>query len=209
MSDSVTVKVPHLRPLLTPHDLREATIRDYKRAAERAGMRVDSAALERLAVADCELAERVNAEREEKTPGKIPDQSIRRMTVEGEANKAGATTMIDPRKVRRRKLGALHDDGGADRWRHAKGRVARIMAGASSHTDRVRAYSTCELPHLAFALFRVYANVVIRHRQPRPGDEPNPYFGLSDVDVNRLLQRQVEDICDLSTGRLGPWRTPK
>jgi hypothetical protein len=129
--------------------------------------------------------------------------------VEAEVNKLGGTTRMDRLRVKRRKLNALHDDGGAERWQSAKGRVVRIMAGATVNTNRVVAYSTCELPHLAFALFRIYANVALRMRMPRPGDEPNPYFGLSDIDANRLLQRQVEDICDLSTGRLGSWRTPK
>lgn len=223
MSDSVTVKVPSLVPLKTPRELRDATIRDYRRAAERAGARVDPAVLERLAVSDCELADRYKSEtaRSVPTPGPAKPPADR-MTVEGEVNKLGGTTEIDPNLVKRAPLKALHGTDQEDRWMHAKARVARIMAGASSHSDPVQSMSTCEIPTLAYELYRIYANVAIRRRPPRVAnvtrtngrldtvtDEPNPYFGLSSVDVNRLLQRQVEDVCDRSTGRLGPWRVPK
>lgn len=208
-SSGVRVQVPKLQRLLAPHELREATIRDYKAAAERAGVRVDLRTLERMAVADCEMAERYQRDRVA-APAVKRDPKERRAKIERELAGQGVT-MVEPTDTVRQPLAAMHGKlQSGDRWEFALGRVARIMAGANQNANRVIAYSTCELPHLAYAIFRIYADLTVRKAwRPRPGDEPNDFFGLSDVDANRLLQRKIEDVCDLSTGRLGAWRTPR
>lgn len=214
MTDSVTLRVPALKPIDNPIKLREATVRDYKGAAERAGVPVSMREIERVALRDCEVYEgvkRAAPAARKQTPEELAEvRRIKRAQLEQEAQAAGATTVIDPRKIQMRRVKQMHAvSKQLDRWAYAKGRIARICAGMSRSTDLVKATSTCEIPHLALAVFRLQADFKIRFRQPRPGDEPNPFFGMSDVDAGRLLQRKVEDICDASTGRLGPWLVPK
>ncbi len=69
--------------------------------------------------------------------------------------------------------------------------------------------STCEMPKLAWEAMRIQAFIITRHVPPKFGSERNPFYGLSDVDFERKFRRLVEDLCDKSTGRMGPWRTPK
>ena len=211
MTEAVHIKAPAIGfRRLSPHELREATIRDYRAAAERAGLAIDLAELERQAVRDCEMADRFNATASVRARAvKPPDAKARRTKIEGDLAKNGVA-LVEPGEVKRAPIATMHSAGGTDRWQRAKGRCIRIMAGATSHPNRAVAFSTCELPHLAFALWRVQCDLIAsRVWRPRPGDEPNEFYGLSAVDKSRLLQRKIEDICDLSTGRLGPWRTPK
>lgn len=213
MSDALTIKVPRLQPLTTPLQLKEATVRDYTRAAERAGQTVDPLAIERLAVRDCEIYGRVQADAEPAAP-QTPEQlaevrRIKREQLEREAQTYGATVDLKG-KVKKRKVKQAHATTKPDeRFSLAKGRVLQICRGATRHPDPKVATSTCEMPQLALAIYRLYALFATRWRMPKPGDEANPFFGRSDEDAGNILQRAIEDICDLSTGRLGAWRTPR
>ena len=202
--------VKALRPLLTPRELRDATVRDYTRAAERMGVRVDPAAVERLAVADCELYDRVKRENETAppSPAKGDERKAERRDVLAETVKDRGAT-LSPRTVQKR-IPILNGNARyGSRWSFALGRLRRIVEGATSHSNPRIATSTCEMPDLAYQVFRLHAAVALRHLPPRPGDEPNPFHGLSDVDFGRKLQRLVEDICDKSSKRLGPWFVPR
>lgn len=197
---------------ITGVDLKERTVRDYKRWAERAGLPVDMAAIERLAVADCELGEAVERDRAPVTPAPPDPEKERekRDELDRQAAEAGASIVRDQRKVVRKKLAALHaTPKPGSRWSLALGRLARIVSGATPSTDRKKMVSTCEIPSLAWEALRIHAYVVTRHIPPRFGDEPNPFYGLTDRDFTRKFQRMVEDICDRSTGRMGPWFVPK
>lgn len=208
MSDSVTVRVAGLNRRLTPHELREATVRDYVEAAAKAGLKIDRAALERQAVADCEMADAFKRAHPI-APKKKVDANEHRAKVERDLHAMGAQT-VDLSKTRKQRVDGMHTRPENERARFRNGRVAQICRGATSHPDRAVAYSTCEIPHLAYALWRVKADFAASFFwKPRPGDEPNDFFGLSLDDKGRLLIRKVEDICDLSTGRLGPWAVPK
>ena len=188
-------------------------VRDYKAAAQRAGLPVDMATIERVAAADCETYDRVKRAAPVVAPQTAEQraeiQRIRKEQRDAEAQQAGVK-MVDPGKAKRRRVASMHAKSTImDRWAHAKARVIRICAGMGRHRDPFQATRTCEMPDLAYEIYRIRANLVIRDRMPRPGDEPNPFFGMSDIDASRLMQRLVEDVCDRSTGRLGPWRTPK
>ena len=93
-----------------------------------------------------------------------------------------------------------------ERTMNAYARVMRIMEGdrRSSYEETLK-NSAC--PDLARDYVQLFAWVYIdRHKlAPVKGRDPNPFRGLSDVDCARLLERMIEDICDRSTGRLGPW----
>lgn len=212
--DSVTIKVPALKPLTSPLELKEATVRDYTRAAGRAGMPVDARAIEALAVADCQVYDGVRrdapAPRVQSPEEKAELSRIRKEQLQAEMAPQGVTYNPDKKTIRKRRVAQMHAvSKWNDRWSMAKGRVAQICRGISVHSDVKIATSTCECPDLAYEIFRVRADFVVRFRKPRPGDEPNAFFGMSDVDAGLLLQRKIEDICDRSTGRLGAWLVPK
>lgn len=213
MSESVSIKVPKLKPLETALELKEATVRDYKRAAERAGQVVDMRQIEALAVHDCQVYDGVRREaappRQQTPEEKAEIARIRKEQLAQEQAAIGATA-VDKKQLRRRRVKQMHAvSKWNDRWSLAKGRVAQICRGISRHSDIKVATSTCEIPHLAYEIYRIRADFVVRFRKPRPGDEPNPFFGMSDVDAGLLLQRKIEDVCDRSTGKLGPWLVPK
>lgn len=209
MTDSMRVNVPGIGRRLSPHELREATIRDYMAAAKRAGLRVDRAALERQAVADCEMADAYRRAHPISPNAPRPDPKVRKAKIEAELAEQGVR-MVDATQTRKQTVADFHTRPTGERAALRNGRVAMICRGATANPDRAVAYSTCEIPHLAFALFRVKADFTASFFwRPRPGDEPNDFYGLSLEDKGRLLIRKVEDICDLSSGRLGPWLVSK
>lgn len=209
MSDSVRVGVPGLGAPLTSHELREATIRDYIAAATRAGVRVDRRTLERQAVADCEMADAYRRAHPIGAQPKRRDPKARKAKIEAELAGNGAR-LVDTSETQRQIVEGWHTRPSGERAALRNGRVAQISRGATASTDPAAAFSTCECPHLAYALYRIKADFTASFFwRPRPGDEPNDFYGLSLADKGRLLVRKVEDVCDLSTGRLGPWRVPK
>lgn len=210
MTDSVTVQVAGLGRRLTPHELREATVRDYIAAAARAGLRVDRRELERQALADCQMADAFHRAHPVQAPRSKPDPNVHRAKVENDLAAHGARLVDTATETRKIAVDGYHTRPDSERAELRNGRVAQITRGATSHSDPAIAFSTCEVPHLAYALYRVKADFTAAFFwRPRPGDEPNDFFGLSLTDKGRLLVRKVEDICDLSTGRLGPWLVPK
>jgi hypothetical protein len=223
VSDTVTVKrPPPLKPLTSALELKDATVRDYRKIAERSGRPVDMRAIEALAVSDCQVYEGVSREAP-KVPKQTPEQlaevrRIRRESREREQAAAEGIVPINPGMVKRRRVKQMHTAPEADsRWHLAMVRIARLLKGIKpaighyKNIDEMRRvmFEDCEVPHLAAEIDRIRALMVVRDRMPRPGDEPNPFFGMNKTDAGNLLQRMLEDVCDLSTGKCGPWRTPK
>lgn len=192
--------------------LRDVTVRDYTRAAERAGLTVDAAAIERQAVADCETFDAVQREARPVTQG-APDPAAEQHKadeLDRLAAAAGAEIVHDARKMVRKRLATLHaTPKPGSRWSLALGRIARILSGATPSTDKRVLVSTCVDPKLAWEVLRIQAYIVTRHVPPRFGDEINPFYGLSDKDFTRMFRRMIEDVCDRSTGRLGTWATKR
>lgn len=109
---------------------------------------------------------------------------------------------------------ALHADPSSisPRWPYAVARIYRIGEGAKASTYE-RSVESSECPKLAKQYLETYAYYMTRTRPPplhpdgRPRTDHNPFRGLSDYDAMRKFVRAVEDICDRSTGKLGPWYT--
>lgn len=189
-----------LVPLKTPQQVREATVRDYKRNAERAGQSPPVEVLEKLAIADCEMADAYMrgidlspAARKrkpvEKTPRIIqPKDEIDAQLKAAPAQRDRPMTYADFLKI-------------STRWPYAMGRMKRILEGAQPNRDPLKVAASCEVPDLAVKLLRLQRNWLMRHRDSRH----NPFRGLNDRDALRMLVRSIEDICDQSTRRLGPW----
>ena len=206
-----------LRPITDPLELRDRTIRDYTRNMGAAGMPADAAGIERLAKADLQLAD---AYKRDEPVGMAPSEASRIAAREAARAAAEAKAREDGIEIKReaRDLGPQFDlppeYGNSERWRLAKGRMARIVAGAGAplrHPDGsfdFRAMtSTCEIPHLAYRYLCAWFNFDFRYIPETA--RHNPFFMMPKREASMKLAREVEDICDTSSGRLGPWFVPK
>lgn len=205
--------IPALKPLLTPLAFRDATIRDHTAAYARAGIAIDPRQIERQAVSDCEVYDRVTGAQPlvvKQTDAQLADvRAIRKKERDEEAARTGGAVSVTPDRVVSSIVPAAHMPATDDRQAFAWGRAQWIMQGATVSTNPEIMTSTCVHPKAALALWRIYADFAIRHMKRKIIDEANPYEGLSEEDCGRLLWRKIEDVCDTTTGQLGPWFVPK
>lgn len=210
-----------LAPITDPIELRDRTIRDYTRAMGAPGMPSTSAQIEALAKADLQLTDAYHRD----TPvGMAPtaaqhDSAIaaKRETAEERARELGAEITRGPHAATDRfgpQVDLPPEYGLSERWQLAKGRLARICAGAGAprrHADGSFDFaamtSTCVMPRLAHRYLAAWFNFDLRY-VPQT-ERHNPFFGMSAREASLRLSREVEDICDASSGRLGPWFVPK
>lgn len=202
----------------TPTDLRAVTVRDYRRDAERLGLVVDLAAIERQALADCEVYDAVTRDATPRAPA--PPDPVKEAEKAGEldrlAAEAGTSILREPVAKQRPTIFNTVPKP-LSRLSMALGRIAVICRGSAPGKTRREALATCECPDLAWEFMRLYAFYMTRGYPPQPGVEANPFYGVSEKydarwgmsDLERRYLRRLEDICDKSTGRLGPWRVPK
>ncbi len=202
MAEVSTYRPAKLVPLTNPRDVREATVRDYKRNAQRAGIDVPLRVLEQLATHDCQMADAYVSRGVDLSPPRTKPRPKARPVEPrddlGGLMKAAPATRDKPLTVA--DFTAL-----SARWPFAMGRMKRIIAGATPSRDPLQVAATCEMPVLAVEVIRLQRNWLMRHRDSRH----NPFRGLNDIDARRALVRFVEDICDKSTGKMGPWWVPK
>lgn len=192
--------------------LKERTVRDYTRAAERAGGPIDHAAIERLAVHDCQVYDAVMRD-QASAPAKRgePDperEAKRTAAVDEMAAEVGARIDHGDIEYEERPIPILSAKPlPQTRLAQMLMRVQRILAGATPTKDLRASVLTCDAPDLALEVLKLHAWIVTRHRKPRDRDEANPFHGLSELDCSKLYQRRLEDICDRSNARLGfgPW----
>lgn len=201
--------------LLSDQELREATIRDYTRAAQSAGLPADRETIEKRALADLQLVDAARRMGELRggpkrlEPGKERDD---RQALHEAARADGMQVVGDVRgrgEIYRSTL--LHGNPllTDETWSRACARLKRILEGARGAT-LAGAAATAGVPKLARQWVETWALFMTRGRPPRQNKpDVNPFRGLSDEDADRMLRRKVEDICDQSTGALGAWRTPK
>lgn len=201
-----------LRPLTTPQELKEATVRDYALAAQRTGQPVDVAAIERVAVEHLRIVDAYRA----------GVDTTARPAPQERPNLAAAAVAADPDSgVKLRERGApdlvapLHGKGRRDgKWAHARARLRRILEGMTpkfrttaqgAELDFDGSTSTAQIPQLARRYYRLWGNFLHRNRRSRH----NPFAGLNDADACRMFVAEVYAICDASTGRLGQWWVPR
>lgn len=85
-------------------------------------------------------------------------------------------------------------------------RMAFILSTSGGSSDIRKAVGNSELPKLALALAEDWAFFTTREAPPPVGVvDHNPYRGMTTKDAVRRYMRFVEDICDKSTGSMGPW----
>ena len=186
--------------------------------ARAAGMPADAAGIERLAKDDLRLAD---AYKRDTAEGMAPTEAQRaaaKAASQAAAAEQAKADGVEITKGKARELGPQFDlpaeYGTSDRWRLAKGRLARIISGAGMPSRRVDGSfdfaamtATCEIPALAYRYLCAWFNFDLRYL-PQTARH-NPFYGMSSRDASLKLAREVEDICDASSGRLGPWQVPK
>lgn len=191
--------------------LKERTVRDYVRAAERSGARVDLGAIERLAVADCETFDAVTRAKRTPAPPAKPDpdkEAKRAAALDEEAASLGARVDHGDVTYENRPIPILNAKPlPQTRLACMLMRVQRILEGATPSSDMRAMVLTCDAPDLALEVLRLHAQIATRHRMPRPGDEANPFHGMSEIDCSRRYEAELINICDRSNARLGfgPW----
>lgn len=199
--------------LATPNELKEITIRDYMRDAARAGRSMSIGQAERLALRDCQIYDAVTREQRAPQAPAAPDPAKvaeKAAALDVEAAKVGAEVDHGQIKTRRAPVATLHKRHRKDsRAAFVKGRINRIISGATPSRDFKVACSTAECPDLAYEVMTMYANIVTRNMPRRAIDEPNPFAGMTERDASRMSMAILENICDRSSGRLGPWWVPK
>jgi len=202
----VTESVKPLRPLTTAVELKEATVRDYSRAARRHGQTPDMAALERLAIADLTT---VDAFKREQRAAPTKERRAPRKRDAGTLEKAQQETgvkVVAPSSARQRPE-VLYANAVKrfPRWPYAMGRMKRILEGAGQGKTLEDGLANAAMPALAREYFLLWGHFLTRNQRSKH----NPFLGLSEKDASRAFMRGVEDICDRSTGVLGPWWVPK
>jgi hypothetical protein len=92
----------------------------------------------------------------------------------------------------------------SERWAHACARIFRILEGAGKCGAITTASSVrdAEMPILANEYMRAFKLYTwLRYVDA----DWNPYRGMNESDAAKKFMRVVADICDRSTGRMGPW----
>jgi hypothetical protein len=209
-----------LKPITDPLELRDRTIRDYRRNFARIGVDLSGPDLEAMAVADLNLAAAVDRDDAARPVPTAAQRAEAKQTRDEALTAKLAEDGIGLTRNQPRDLGPQLDlspeYGLSERWRAAKARLLRIMAGASPPVrlpsggfDFRAMVATCEAPALAYAFLEHWCNFDLRG-MPETARH-NPYFGMGHRDASLKLARAVEDLCDASTGipGLGAWRTEK
>lgn len=85
-------------------------------------------------------------------------------------------------------------------------RMAYILSTAGGSSDIRKATGNAEMPKLALEIAEDWSFFTTREAPPPVNSvDHNPYRGMSTKDAVRRYMRVIEDICDRSTGALGPW----
>lgn len=196
-----------LVPLRTAQELKQATVRDYLRAGARMGITAPMSEVEKLAQADLEMVERYRRGIDmSPRPAKKKRESRAEKLILTPQEAANEPKLKAASKNRDRP-DVLYANASkmGERWGYALGRLRRILEGAGRANTPEGVASTSECPDLALAVRKIHAEYLTRSR-----NHPlNRFAGLRDDEARRKLQRLIEDICDKSTGRLGPWWVPK
>lgn len=205
--ETATYRPAKLVPLQSAIQVREATVRDYVRNAQRAGIDVPVRTLEALALHDCQMADAYLTRGEDLSPKRVKKAPQKRVTELVQPKDDIDLALKAAPAAERRDRPMTYQDFTAisARWPFAMGRLKRILAGAQGNKDPLLVAMSCEMPDLAVEVLRLQRNYLMRGRDSRH----NPFRGLNEIDCRRALVRAIEDICDRSSSRMGPWWVPR
>ncbi len=191
----------------SPQQLREGMVEDYAANARRAGGDVLMSDVERIVQADLQIYDAFERERRAAPPPSraVPDE---REDVAARVARERGMTMVrtsqdrwqdssdavldrDPRQV-------------SAKFPAMMARIKRIVAPRGDVSQRSLTKTLEELtsPKLA----REFLNLFLCYRSPTMRVRGNPFLEVDSArDRARIFLRKVEDICDRSTGSMGPW----
>lgn len=195
-----TFEVPELRPVTDPLALKAMVMDEYRAKATRSGTSISEGMLASIAEAELRLADAYNEEldrigtRRRARRSKIAE----RTQSPGPRAPSGSRTPPRPRLV----------DAPAHlvsaQWAAATQRIARILetdARDNVHVSYEGQVKNTAAPSLAREYLRLWGHYLL----PDRNTTHNPFMGMNDRDRAKKFMRAVMDICDRSTGRLGPW----
>lgn len=222
--DSVTIDVgPAPVPCSSPHELKARMLEDYTNRAGLPGMPREPEAIERLVLHDLALADAFNREEGPQRKGPVPTQA------DYAAKRAKASAAVAEQTDGK---GSLHVGGAptewgptldlppeienSEKWLLAKGRIARVMQGASPNVRRFPD-GTLDLKGMTkdanypAGAERYLSNWIdMDFRYAWITREYNRYYGMSHRDASLKFVADTMAICDSSTGTsMGTWFTPK
>lgn len=190
--------------------LRDDIAADYKRNYERLGVRdVPFEAFQKLAASDLEIVDK--DESTPSAPSKAkPSTLVQEKEPAGEPEKAAQLADNVGGKFYRR---AIVD---APTRKAVKSGPIQQIIGERGAKLSLRFAQILEIDHKAAAGKRNVAIMDKPYKYPALAKDAlqehadytmlrRGYRGLSEVDRNRRFLRKIEDICDRSTGVLGPW----
>jgi hypothetical protein len=191
---------------LSPHEVRARMVASYRASYQRAGSNATEREIEQLVVADCELVDRARAAghltsggKRDRAPGPVrPDLLAKAQHDTG----TRITDKVTPVRIR-----ALHSDPMqvSERWGSAVHRIGQVLERTARASSLGAAVAGAELPVLAKRYADTWSYFITADRPAPAGVDHNPFRSLAPKDRARAFMRAVEDICDASTGALGPW----
>ena len=186
----------------------------YRESYRRAGIAATDRDIENIVLSDLTMVDRARELGELNQPGtgakpKVDLTRDRPNPVLEACRESGMRlTVVDEADAPvRDRFGFMHDDPTivSERWGAAVARLEQILQRTARAATIAGTLQNTEFPKLAKDFAETWAFFMTRAKAPPPGIDHNPYRMLSDRDAARLFMRKVEDICDRSTGVLGPY----
>ena len=191
--------------------LKEVLVSDYAGAAKRSGLPVDMGDIERQVLSDLDMVEQYNAEQALK-PAHVPVKKERDIrTDELEAELADKNMRAYVRDIPDDEEGDPILDAApkSERMIRAFGRVKQFMrprGDVGAVARRGGALRDCVVectdPELSLEFLELWTWYGPLRRMP---SKKNTFFYLNEYDAAAKFIRGLEDICDRSTGKFGPW----
>lgn len=197
-------------PKLTPHQKVEVMVQSYIESYRRAGIQATPEQITQDVIGDLtfvDAAERNGLLRGggSKDPGPAAPRSTTNEILDQAAASRGLRFLKPsdkPPDLWRPGFMFSNPQTVSERWGMAVARYGRILKEGTEEGSR--------LAELAREAKTVYALFLTRGIAPAArGFKRNEFDDLKDRDAARLYMRRVEDICDKSSGALGPWFVPK
>lgn len=178
-------------------DLRDDMVAHFKAYTQSRGVHVPIADLEKLAVSDLTLVDKVTAEAQPAPARKVvepkppSDKPSRAATIADNLGYRYSKTALPDEDPRARVMEKL-----TEKARALAKRMKEMCATAPGSKGLSLADRNYLFPALAKDVIQEHTDFTFHRRR---------YRGLDKTDRQRAFWRAIEDIADRSTGVLGPW----
>lgn len=191
----------------TPQELRDGMVEDYADQVRRAGGNVPIGDIERIVGQDLQIFDAIERERRA-----VP--AVKPAVPDGRVDTAAAAIRNRGMELRRTPEGQWtdrHDPilSGDPHDVSAKfpammARIKRILEPRGDVRQRSLSQSLIEVT--APKLAREFLHIFLCYQSPSLPVRANPFRAVASArDRARIFLRAVEDLCDRSTGSMGPW----